>query len=91
VGAVFWRARARSPLGLSCAVSTTWELFVGQGDADVDTSQGVVLDVDRDGRADLVVGGGSGTEDNALLVAHGGPSGPAIVTRLPSVPTGQSM
>jgi hypothetical protein len=86
VGATFWRARSSGPSGVSCEPSTTWELFVGHGDAPIDTTQGVVLDIDRDGHADFLRGAGNG-DDNRIDVMHGAPGGPPSSPRttLPAI------
>lgn len=77
VGAFFWRARTVGPNGLSCESSPTWEFFVGAKDAAVDTSQGFVMDLNRDGQPDFAVSTGSepapihvflGSRDDSVLM-----------------------
>jgi len=55
-GWVFWRVRVGS--GTQTVSSATWQLWVGKSSASnpVDTSNGVILDVNGDGFPDLLVG-----------------------------------
>jgi FG-GAP-like repeat/FG-GAP repeat len=55
-GWVFWRVRARS--GRQAVQSATWQFWVGRSNVTslVDTGNGVILDVNGDGYADLLVG-----------------------------------
>lgn len=70
-GAWFWRLSSRSGAVTGIATSAVWELFVGHGSADVDTSWGTTLDPNADGFADLAV-----LQMNAGLHLYlGGPGG----------------
>ncbi len=57
----FWRLRGRAAGRVGPEPSPVWEFFVGRRDAAVDTSWGTRLDLNGDGRADLVVGSDEGT------------------------------
>ena len=88
VGPVFFRARVVSADGFACGTSHVWEMFVGHADASVDTAQGHVMDVDRDGLPDLVAGGfqhldGTWMNDETYLLL-GAETGPATALTLPA-------
>jgi hypothetical protein len=73
-GPIFWRVLGRDGGDVGCAASSTWELFVG-GDAARAVATGTVLDVDGDGRADLV----AGAPGNARASVHAGGAAAGIL------------
>jgi hypothetical protein len=77
-GAVFWRGFGMltgDVVGgnVGCTPSATWELFVPNGHAPIDTSTGITLDVNGDGYGDLAVG--APDEDSRVHLYLGGASG----------------
>lgn len=80
-GPVFWRLRAKTGSVIGTAFSNTWEFFVGNLSAPVDTSYGTVLDVNGDGFADIMVGEWGNAD---VFVYHGGASG---ISATPTPPT----
>jgi hypothetical protein len=70
---VYWRVRVQS--GVQAATSPTWQFWVGQSSAstNLDTSNGITLDVNGDGYADFIVG----TLDAVVHVYLGGASASA--------------
>ena len=72
-GVHFWRARGTNLGVVGSAISPTWELSVGHRSASLDTSMGVLSDVEGDGHADVIVGSGS---EDGFDVIPGGSIGP---------------
>jgi FG-GAP repeat len=82
-GVVYWRLRGLDEARLATVSSPTWEMFVGQRSAGVDTSWGTVPDFDGDGLADVVLGAtGAFSTAGQAYVFPGTPSG---IAAAPSV------
>lgn len=88
VGTVFWRVRTSD--GTAEAISATWELKVGkrvQQIESVDTSWGTFVDVNGDGRGDIVVGAPTAAVKGAanvgrVYIFHSGDSGIATTPQI---------
>ena len=78
VGVVYWHVFGAEGINLGTTSSPTWEFFVGQHDAPVDTSFGSTLDVNGDGYADLLVAAdGVMSNTGGIYLYNGGQNGVA--------------
>jgi hypothetical protein len=72
-GVYFWRVHGVAAGVVGAATSAVWQFWVGARSAPVDSSWGTVPDVNGDGFADVLVGGGGGPF-SVYLGSAAGPS-----------------
>jgi hypothetical protein len=72
-GMLFWRLFGRTGGLVGVDASPTWQLRIGARSASLDASWGTTLDLDGDGRADVVVGArGEASNTGRVDVFYGG-------------------
>ncbi len=78
-GVWFWRLRDRVHDLPGCRVGPLWEFFVRRHDAPIDTSEGITMDLDRDGFDDVASTGPDGMRFAAYWGGPGGLRTPAMI------------